>query len=176
MVVQNKIWNRWVLDLAQSVHVDMMFELSSLCTLSKQECVSIVPSGDGLLGLVVEQVDVDTWFGNVNTTSSCNVTCDGYDLWLYMKKNEIILRNAKSISWVIEYLSVLQTNWRSEEVLSMVSDQRSQMACLLQVEDTYNMDHLTWWVHSAIIWKPITTSLSTFDSWFTSLLVYTLLC
>ncbi len=40
--------------------MDMMFELSSLCTLSKQECVSIVPSGDGLLGLVVEQVDVDT--------------------------------------------------------------------------------------------------------------------
>jgi hypothetical protein len=40
--------------------VDMMFELSSLCTLSKQEFVSIVPSGDELLGLVVEQVDVDT--------------------------------------------------------------------------------------------------------------------
>jgi hypothetical protein len=52
--------------------VDMMFELSSLCTFSKQGCVSIVPSGDGLLGLVVEQVDVDT--------SSCNVTCDGHDL------------------------------------------------------------------------------------------------
>jgi hypothetical protein len=40
--------------------VDMMFELSSLCTLSIQGCVSTVPSGDGLLGLVVEQVDVDT--------------------------------------------------------------------------------------------------------------------